>query len=107
MTIIICPNCQQRRVVSFDTTDYVCTCNSRNKTVDNEDVVVTGDWEDFSGSGTKGPQEVMRQGIENQLQGTRAGIEGENKEAITRRGARASTHRQRQKLTYIDLKKRK
>ena len=47
------------------------------------------------------------QGVENQLQGTRAEIEGENKEGVTRRGQRASTHRQRQHLQFIDLKENK
>ena len=104
MPIKICPNCNKRFTIGFDTNDFIHECNSGNAAIDNEDVLIIGDWEDFSGSGTIGPQEVMRQGTENKLQGTRAGIEGEDLEDTTRRGARASTHRQRQFLNFLELK---
>lgn len=104
MTIHFCPHCNQRYQVSFDTTDYVHECNSGNDALDQEDVVVVGNWEDYGGSGTIGPQQVMRQGAANELQGTRAGIMGADKEELTRRGVRQSTHRQRQHLQFINLK---
>jgi len=103
--IRICPNCGERYVVSFDTCDYVHECNSGNLALDQEDVVVIGDWQDYSGSGNVPARQVLMQGAENELQGTTAGIEGEDKEAITRRGARASTHRQRQHEEFINIKK--
>ena len=102
--IKICPHCNQRYVVDFNVTDFVHECDSGNKAIDQEDVVVTGNWEDFNGVGSKSKQAVMIQGAENELQGTRAGIEGEDLEGHTRRGARASTHRQRQHFQYINLK---
>jgi len=104
--IKICPNCQQRYTVGFGVTDYVHDCSQSDATnaIKQEDVVVVGNWEDFSGTGSISPQEVMRQGIGDELFGTRAWIEGKRKEALTRRGVRKSTHRQRKKLTYIDLK---
>ena len=104
MTIKICPRCQQRYVVGFGVTDFVHECNSGNLALDQEDVIVVGNWEDFSGSGTIGPQAVMRQGIANDLQGTRAGIEGEKKEDVTARGNPADVMRQRQHYQYINLK---
>lgn len=104
--IIECPNCHKRIMLPFGVTDYVHDCSESNmsNTIKEEDVVVIGNWEDYSGSGTKPSQAVMRQGMHNELQGTRAGIEGQDKESITDRGRRASTHRQRPKLTYINLK---
>ena len=102
-----CPRCNQSYVVGFDTTDFVHQCNSNSLALDQEDVVVTGDWEDYTGSGTKAPQAALMQGITNELWGTRAGIEGERKQAVTRRGARANTHRQRQHLEFVDLKNEK
>jgi len=68
----------------------------------NEDVVVVGDWEDYSGSGTIGGQQAMLQGIQDidessvmaQLWGTEI--------ARTDRGAKAATHRQRPRLVYIE-----
>ena len=105
--IHICPVCNQRYTVDFGVTDFIHDCGNQVGVTDaikQEDVVVIGDWKDFSGQGTKSPQEVMRQGMTNELWGTRPGIEGEKKQAVTRRGARASMHRQRDKLTYIDLK---
>lgn len=103
--IAICPNCNKRYVVGFDTTDVIHECSSGNPVIDQEDVVIMGDWEDFSGSGTRNKQEVTMAGAENLFQGTRAGIEGETKHELTARGKTTTTHRQRQKLTYIDLKK--
>lgn len=105
MPVNFCPACNQRYVVGFDTTDFVHECNSGNAAIDNEDVVLVGDWEDFSGRGKGDVQGVLMQGTQNQLQGTRAGILGADKEKLTRRGARASTHRQRPHLQYINLEK--
>lgn len=106
MSIFICPHCKERYVVGFGVTDFIHSCNSENPAIDQEDVIVVGNWEDYSGSGTKPAQEVMRQGMVNELQGTRAQIEeGKDKEVLTRRGVRASTRRQRQRETYINLKK--
>jgi len=107
MPIFYCPHCDTRITVGFDCTDFVHICDSGNPTIDQEDVVVTGNWEDYTGSGTIAPQEVMRQGLHNELQGRRAGVMGEDKEADTPRGARKSTHRTRQVLTYINLKSEK
>jgi len=106
MPIHFCQNCNQRFTVGFDTCDFEHICNRGNDVVDEEDVVVIGDWEDYSGSGTRAPQEVMRAGLTNELQGTRAGIMGKDKEADTRRGVRASTHRTRQHLQFINLENR-
>ena len=105
MPIHFCPNCNQRYIVGFDVVDFVHECNSGNLAIDEEDVVKSGDWEDYSGSGTVNKQEVMTQGAANQLQGTRAGVEGDDKDEITRRGAHAETHRQRPHLEFINLKK--
>ena len=105
MSIHFCPNCNQEYMVGFDVTDFVHECNSENLAIDQEDVVVIGDWEDYSGTGSKSPQEALMQGAHNELWGRRAGIMGFDKEAETRRGKRASTHRQRQHEEFINLKK--
>ena len=105
MSLQYCPHCNQRYTIGFDVSDYIHICNSKNLVLDKEDVVVTGNWEDFQGEGTKSPQAVMLAGIDNELFGTRAGIEGEKKHRLTRRGKKAETHRQRQHLHFIDLKK--
>jgi len=108
MPVVFCPNCKKRVVVGFDCTDVIHDCTSNPDTptsISQEDVVVIGDWEDYSGSGTKPAQEVMRQGLGNELQGTRAGLMGANKDAETRRGNIAATHRQRAHLEYIEVTK--
>lgn len=106
MPIKICPHCQQRYTVGFDTCDFEHQCNSGNPAIDNEDVVIIGDWDDGGGvTGTRPAQAVMRAGMENRLQGTRAGLEGEDDGDKTRRGARASTHRQRAYTEFINIKK--
>jgi len=101
MPVKICPRCNQRYVVGFDCKDYIHECNSGNLTLDQDDVVVMGDWEDFTGSGIKAPQAVLMQGIPNEFFGERPGIEGENKDSDTSRGNRKATHRQRQHLEFI------
>jgi len=103
LTIKICPHCNERYVVDWNITDYVHECNSGNNTLDQEDVVVVGNWEDYSGNGEIGAQEVLMQGNENQLQGKDSQIkENKDKENLTRRGVRASTRRQRQHYEYIE-----
>ncbi len=103
--IKICPRCNQRYIIGAGVTDFVHDCNSGNLAIDQEDVVVSGDWEDYSGSGTISPQEVLRQGLVNELQGSDEQIEGrKDKEKLTRRGKRASTRRQRQHEEFINLK---
>ena len=101
-----CPKCNQRYVVGFGVIDFVHQCNSGNKALDQEDVVIVGSYENADGSTTKvNAQEVMRQGMTNELQGRRANIEeGKKKPAVTRRGKRADTHRQRQHSEFINIK---
>ena len=104
MTLHFCPRCQRRYVISEGTgeVDFVHECDSGNLTLDNEDVVKTGDWEDYTGS--EAVNNANLQGTENKLFGTRAGIEGEDLGEFTRRGNRASTRRQRQHFEFINLK---
>lgn len=102
----ICPNCNQRYVVDEHTGDYIHICNSGNLALDQDDVVIVGDWVDSDGSsGTRKPQEVLRAGLVNELQGRRPDIQDDkDKEPLTRRGARASTRRQTQHEEYINIK---
>jgi len=102
MPTTICPRCQQRIIFDPHSDDIQHECNSGNPTLDQEDIVVIGDWSDYTGSGIK--NNPLTQGSENTLFGTRAAIEGEDDENKTRRGLRSSTRRQRQHIQYIELK---
>ena len=62
-----CPHCNERYTVGFDVTDFVHQCSSGNPAIDQEDVVITGNWKDFSGEGTRNPQEVLKAGAHNEL----------------------------------------
>ena len=105
MAIKICPRCNQRYSTEDNVEDVIHECSSGNLTLDQEDVVVTGDWKDYNGSDSNiKPAEVNMQGAENRLQGRRAGIEGEDLENKTARGKRGSTRRQRQHLNFIKLR---
>ncbi len=102
--IFICPNCNVRIVAENHSVDIVHECDPSSEFLRNEDIVVSGDWEDFTGSDTEiGAAEVMMQGAANQLWGGRAWLEGQDHEELTSRGNRKSTHRTRQRLAYIDL----
>ena len=104
MAVKICEKCNQRYLVEDNSVDVIHECTTSNSTLDQEDVVVMGKWEDFTGSDFNiFPNEVMMQGAENKLFGRRADIEGENLENFTDRGVRASTRRQRPHLNFIIL----
>ena len=69
----------------------------------NEDIVVVGDWSDYSGSGTKPGQQVMLAGIADELAGDLlAKTGGAEFDEITNRGNTAATHRQRPKLVFVE-----
>jgi hypothetical protein len=107
MPIKYCPHCNKSYTIGFDTKDVIHICNSGIPSKDQDDTVVIGNWIDSDGSsGVKGAQEVMRQGTENKLFGTRPAIEdGEKQHDLTARGARVSTHRQTQHEEYINISK--
>lgn len=99
--IKICPRCNRRYVTEDNTVDIIHICNSQNSGLDFEDVPKMGDYEDYTGSGEV--QNADMQGTQNKLFGTRADIEGEDTEELTRRGRRKSTFRTRQHLHFIKL----
>ncbi len=101
--IRICPRCNQRYSSEDNIIDYIHECKTGNDALDNEDVVVVGSWSDYTGSDTIALGQPLMQGAANKVWGTRAGIEGEDVETLTRRGNRASTHRTRQHLSFIKL----
>lgn len=100
-TVFICPRCNKRVLASPDNDDIEHECNSGNPVLDQEDVHVVGDWEDYTGSG--GASLPNMQGVENELQVQRPGIEGEDKDPDTDRGNNASTSRQRPHIEFIEL----
>lgn len=105
--ILYCPRCNQRIMVADNTVDFVHNCDSGNPTLDQEDVLIVGNWNDGDVSGTKPAQEVITAGMENQLQGRRPQIEDNLKKVdLTRRGNIASTHRQRQHQEFININKK-
>ena len=106
MPQILCPRCIQRVTYDFDTKDIIHECNSGNEVLDQEDkVVVSSTSEEFGATVDTNvkPSAIMLQGIVNKFQGTIAGIEGENFDGVTRRGANATTNRQRQHYEFIEL----
>ena len=101
MSIHVCPRCNMRFLVEGNVIDFEHFCNSGNAAIDNEDVLKVDNWVDYTGSGTVNNTNTL--GTENKLFGTRADIEGEDVEDVTKRGARASTHRIRQHLEFIQI----
>lgn len=101
-----CPRCNQRYSVNFYDVDFVHDCNSDSATINNEDVVVVGDYIDESTdtSVTIPKLEANLQGIANKRQGMSAGIDGANVDSVTSRGNREATHRTRKHKEYIKLK---
>lgn len=100
MGTFVCPRCQQRYVQPAHTGDYVHECHSGNLTLDQEDVLVIGDWEDYTGS-AEVPNAPRVQGIAPKNWGRRSWIEGQRTKTATRRGNNAETTRARKHLEYI------
>ena len=103
MGIKICPRCRERIVFSNRCVDVVHECNSGNPTRDNEDVFVVGDWSDYTGSGKVA--NPLLQGLGDKNFGRTSWVEGERVNKVTSRGKNARTHRSRQHLEYVRLKK--
>jgi len=107
MVVKICPRCQVRYIVNEDVEDFIHNCGdtSPSEVLKNEDVVVVGDWSDYTGSDIEvGAQSVMLQGIGNKIFVQRGWLEGEKPADVTSRGNDTATHRTRRHLEFIKLK---
>jgi len=73
-------------------------------TLANEDIVVIGNWSDFTGNGNNSPGDVMLQGLNNRIKTEAENIIGnEQTFNLTDRGINADTHRTRKKLVYVEI----
>jgi len=102
--IKICPLCQDRVVYSLHNNDILHRCVSGDTTLDQEDVLFIGAFTDFDGSGTKSKGEVMFMGTQNELDGTRAGIEGADFDGVTDRGKKKPLYRQRSRIKFMEFR---
>ena len=101
MTIKLCTACNSRYVTDNNSGDFVHQCNSGIESLDNEDVLVIGTWEDYTGSETIQPAHITVAGQGNDLWGTRAALEGAETEPKTSRGNKKSIYRTRRRENYI------
>jgi len=85
--------------------DYIHACNSGVTALDREDVLVIGNWSDYTGSGTANKQEVMLASSVNELTGTDAALLKAKFTGVTEHGKTKQLHRQRQHEQYIEIKK--
>lgn len=103
MGTFICPRCQSRYVCDNFNTDFVHECTSEfGIALRDEDIPVTGPWQDYTGSGTEPESVIQQRGLANKLHGTRADIEGAPPlPTFTVRGNSTQKTRTRQHLEYI------
>jgi len=107
MVIRICPHCQTRYNIDKNCTDYVHQCNSGKNVLDQEDVVIISTQvEEFGATINTGKLvgDITKQGIGNEIAGTRGAIEGEDVDKETIRGNNSAITRQRQHYEYIKIK---
>ena len=103
MSLLKCPRCQVQVTVANNSGDYVHECNSGNPTLDQEDVKVVGNWEDYTGSATVESPQVRMHNLGNKLQGTDAWVREDARDVPrSERGANKQIFRQRQHLEYIE-----
>lgn len=103
--IKFCPRCNERYNFARGVTDFVHNCHSGDPTLDNEDVVVLGDWVDYTGSETVQPLQTQTAGTQNTEMWDDAGIRGAFVPEFTNRGKSTNTHRVRKHLEFIHIKK--
>jgi len=104
MVVFISPRFNQRFLRDKFNTDIVIDSDSATDSLKNEDVLVTGDWVDYTGSETVTRSQAQFAGVPNELQLSRAGIMGEEQQQLTRRGNSAQMYRTRKHLEYLDFK---
>lgn len=90
-----CPNCQQPFSCDELNSDYNHKCNSDTTVLNNEDILIKGDYISETTNSNVVKQSVNFQGV-NKVWGTRAGHEGMRVSEYTARGNRKPLYRQRQ-----------
>lgn len=102
MTIRYCKRCNQQYVVDNNTDDFIHDCNSASETLNNEDILVTGDYTDgnLSETNTRMNYPLMDRPVPNTLQGSRAGNDGAKNYERTSRGNIKATHRTKPARNY-------
>lgn len=106
MPVRICDNCLQYYSVNDYDSDTVHRCNSGAAALDKEDRFIVGPYvgeknEPGEGVTHQVQREPNFQGIQNKLQGTFAGIQGERLCSFTVRGNKAVYMRERQHYHFI------
>jgi len=96
-----CPNCNS--IVTHDrfNTEMNHDCNSGDPVLDNESVLVTGDWEDFTGSAVVSPSITQTAGVGNILRGTIGGFQGAKDFSRDDRGLSTELYRTRRRIQNI------
>ena len=105
MVIARCPRCQVQIVMANHSGDFVHQCNSGINALDQEDKIIKGRWDDYTGSDytlRTASSNVQNQNLGNKIMGQEGWVR-ENAKAVdvTARGANAQIMRQRQHLEYI------
>ena len=104
MVLKICDRCNQTYNVDPHVDDFVHQCNSGNDNLDNEDVLIVGDWEDYTGSGVVNDTQVPVAGAANKVWGTTSSTRGIKLHTLNDKGNIKVLYRDRQHLEYKDLK---
>jgi len=102
-TIKICDLCRRSVTTSIGNNDVVHECHSGNAVIDTEDVVILGDWEDYTGSGTVAASLLQTVGNTNKVGGTIAGQMGVFVPDLNNRGNVKGKVRARQRLRTIEF----
>jgi hypothetical protein len=107
MTIIVCPNCRRSYTVAYNNDDFICNCADLNDNLfeAQEDVLKIGEFVEFGASG--GQPTNLRIGQENKAVATEARHFNPCLQVFdrTKRGNPLPLYRQRDRFTYIEVKK--
>jgi len=98
-----CPNCNSLVVHDRFNTEINHDCNSGDTVLDNESVLVIGDWEDFTGSAVVQPSIIGVAGVGNELRGTIAGFRGAKDFTRDVRGFNVELYRSRRRIKNVQF----
>ena len=101
--MVIVDRFAQRIVTAKHVGDIVYDSNTGDDIIDQEDILVIGDWSDFTGSAVVSTTAQTSLPLPNELHGTLADLQGAKVTNLTDRGKTSSLYRQRRIKRYMKL----
>ena len=100
----VCPRCGRVYIADpMGSNDFVHECDSGKDVLDQEDIVVIGNWEEEDGTQhvVSTRSQMVKSTVDKNF-GNKPYCDDDDVEPLTKRGKRKSTHESRQHYEYIE-----